>query len=52
MEWNAAVKNQIESRQKDRERMLNMTVRDDEDPRYWSETLGFRCVYPLDVIGK
>ena len=37
---------------KDRERMLNMTVRDDEDPRYWSETLGFRCVYPLDVIGK
>jgi len=37
---------------KDREKMLNMSVRDDEDPRYWSETLGFRCVYPLDVVGK
>ncbi len=37
---------------KDKEKMLNMSVRDDEDPRYWSETLGFRCVYPLDVIGK
>ena len=37
---------------KDKEKLLNMTVRDDEDPRYWSETLGFRCVYPLDVIGK
>ena len=37
---------------KDREKLLNLSVRDDEDPRYWSETLGFRCVYPLDVIGK
>ena len=37
---------------KDKEKLLNMSVRDDEDPRYWSETLGFRCVYPLDVIGK
>ena len=37
---------------KDKEKYLNMTVRDDEDPRYWSEALGFRCVYPLDVIGK
>ena len=37
---------------KDKEKMLNMSVRDDEDPRYWSESLGFRCVYPLDVIGK
>ncbi len=37
---------------KDKEKLLNMSVRDDEDPRYWSEALGFRCVYPLDVIGK
>ena len=37
---------------KDREKVLNMTARDDEDPRYWSETLGFRCVYPLDAVGK
>ena len=37
---------------KDKEKLLNMTARDDEDPRYWSETLGFRCVYPLDVIGR
>jgi formylglycine-generating enzyme required for sulfatase activity len=37
---------------KDREKLLNMSVRDDEDPRYWSDALGFRCVYPLDVVGK
>ncbi len=37
---------------KDKEKLLNMSVRDDEDPRYWSESLGFRCVYPLDVVGK
>ena len=37
---------------RDKEKLLNMTVRDDEDPRYWSEALGFRCVYPLDVVGK
>lgn len=25
---------------------LDLTDRDDEDPRYWSNTLGFRCVFP------
>ena len=34
------------------EKMLNLSVRDDEDPRYWSDALGFRCVYPMDVVGK
>jgi len=37
---------------KDKEKMLNLSVRDDEDPRYWSDALGFRCVYPMDVVGK
>lgn len=32
---------------KDKESMLNLTERDDEDPRYWSETIGFRCVFPI-----
>jgi formylglycine-generating enzyme required for sulfatase activity len=35
---------------KDGEKMLNVTKSDDEDPRYWSETIGFRCVYPIDII--
>ena len=35
---------------KDGEKMLNVTQYDDEDPRYWSETIGFRCVYPIDII--
>lgn len=26
---------------------LNASARDDEDPRYWSERLGFRCVFPV-----
>ena len=32
---------------KDKVKKLNMTVRDDEDPRYWSDWIGFRCVFPL-----
>lgn len=35
---------------KDKESMLNLTESDDEDPRYWSESIGFRCVYPQDII--
>lgn len=35
---------------KDKEKRLNATYRDDEDPRYWSETMGFRCVYPREII--
>lgn len=31
---------------KDSEGDLNLTERDDEDPRYWSETIGFRCAFP------
>lgn len=26
---------------------LDATTRDDEDPRYWSERVGFRCVFPV-----
>lgn len=35
---------------KDKEADLNVTERDDEDPRYWSESIGFRCAYPIDII--
>lgn len=35
---------------KDKEKALNVTASDDEDPRYWSETIGFRCVFPRDII--
>lgn len=35
---------------KDKEKKLNMTARDDEDPRYWSDGIGFRCVFTLDKI--
>lgn len=35
---------------KDKEKMLNMTAKDDEDPRYWSDFIGFRCVFPLQRI--
>lgn len=35
---------------KDKEKCLNLTVRDDEDPRYWSDWLGFRCAFPRDVF--
>jgi len=35
---------------KDKEKYLNSTASDDEDPRYWSESIGFRCAYPRDII--
>lgn len=35
---------------KDSEGHLNLTESDDEDPRYWSEAIGFRCVYPHEII--
>ena len=35
---------------KDKVKKLNMTARDDEDPRYWSDFIGFRCVFPLERI--
>lgn len=28
---------------------LNATRRNDEDPRYWSEEIGFRCMFPLSA---
>ena len=37
---------------KDKVKRLNMTYRDDEDPRYWSDGIGFRCVFPLDRINQ
>ena len=33
---------------KDKENLLNLSTRDDEDPRYWSEGIGFRCVFPRE----
>ena len=35
---------------KDKVKKLNMTARDDEDPRYWSDYIGFRCVFPIERI--
>ena len=35
---------------KDKVKKLNMTARDDEDPRYWTDFIGFRCVFPLERI--
>lgn len=35
---------------KDKEKYLNLTERDDEDPRYWSDWIGFRCAFPRDVF--
>ena len=35
---------------KDRVKKLYMTERDDEDPRYWADWIGFRCAFPLDRI--
>ena len=35
---------------RDGEKLLNVTKSDDEDPRYWSETIGFRCVYPYEAV--
>ena len=37
---------------KDKVKKLNMTYRDDEDPRYWSDGIGFRCVFPLERINQ
>ncbi|MCQ2104438.1 MAG: formylglycine-generating enzyme family protein [Fibrobacter sp.] len=31
---------------KDNEKDLNLTERDDEDPRFWSDAIGFRCAFP------
>lgn len=31
---------------------LDLTDRDDEDPRYWSNALGFRCAFPLKGQGN
>ena len=35
---------------KDKESMLNLTESDDEDPRYWSDAIGFRCVFPKKLF--
>lgn len=37
---------------KDKEKMLNLTEQDDEDPRYWSDAIGFRCVFPRSLFEK
>ena len=35
---------------KDKEDDLNLTESDDEDPRYWSDRLGFRCAFPRNIF--
>ena len=35
---------------KDKESLLNLTESDDEDPRYWSDWLGFRCAFPRNLF--
>ena len=35
---------------KDKESTLNLTESDDEDPRYWSDAIGFRCVFPRKMF--
>ena len=35
---------------KDKEDYLNLTESDDEDPRYWSDWIGFRCAFPRSVF--
>ncbi len=35
---------------KDKESVLNLTKNDDEDPRYWSDAIGFRCVFPRKMF--
>ena len=35
---------------KDKEDYLNLTEYDDEDPRYWSDWLGFRCAFPRNIF--
>ena len=37
---------------KDGVKKLYMTNRDDEDPRYWSDHIGFRCVFSLERINQ
>ena len=37
---------------KDGVKKLYMTDRDDEDPRYWSDHIGFRCVFSLERINQ
>ncbi len=35
-----------------KEKYLNASSRDDEDPRYWGERIGFRCMFPLAPAAK
>lgn len=35
---------------KDKESILNLTDRDDEDPRYWADWIGFRCAFDRSVF--
>jgi formylglycine-generating enzyme required for sulfatase activity len=35
---------------KDKESLLNLTESDDEDPRYWSDAIGFRCAFPRNLF--
>lgn len=35
---------------KDKESVLNLTERDDEDPRYWSDAIGFRCAFSRSIF--
>lgn len=35
---------------KDKESALNLTDRNDEDPRYWADWIGFRCAFPRNVF--
>lgn len=35
---------------KDSEKHLNLTKYDDDDPRYWSDHIGFRCAFPRSVF--
>jgi hypothetical protein len=37
---------------KDSEKDINLVETDDEDPRYWSDRIGFRCVFPQKAIQK
>ncbi len=37
---------------KDGVKKLYMTDRDDEDPRYWADYIGFRCVFSLERINQ
>lgn len=37
---------------KDSEKDINLVETDDEDPRYWSDGIGFRCMFPQKAIQK